>query len=75
MSKGKNQHVVPHSGKWAVVGAGNARATVVTETQREAIEVANQIATNQQSELLVHNRGGQIRERSSHGNDPPERKG
>ena len=26
---GKNQHVVPHEGDWAVKGAGNGKATVV----------------------------------------------
>ena len=34
----KNQHVVPHpDGGWQVKGEGNSRATVRTETQREAI--------------------------------------
>lgn len=75
MTKGKNQHVVPRNGQWAVVSEGAARATVVTETQRAAIDRATQIATHQHSELLVHNRAGQIRERSSYGHDPRSRKG
>lgn len=75
MTKGTNQHVVPHHGQWAVIGEGAARATVVTETQRAAIERATQIATHQHSEVLVHNRTGQIRERNSHGHDPRSRKG
>ena len=37
-SMGKNQHVVPHSGQWAVRGAGNSRVTRVCSTQREAQE-------------------------------------
>ena len=37
----KNQHVTPHkSGKWQVKGAGNSKATVVTNTQKEAIKIA-----------------------------------
>lgn len=36
----KNQHVVPHQGKWAVKGAGNERNTVITNTQQQAIEKA-----------------------------------
>lgn len=72
---GKNQHVVPHGGEWAVLGAGNSRVTAVHETQREAIEHARGIAQNQGSELLVHGRNGQIRERDSYGNDPFPPKG
>lgn len=40
MSKSKNQHVVKHDYGWAVKGAGNSRATKVTETQKEAIKIA-----------------------------------
>ena len=67
---GKNQHVVPHEGGWAVRGAGNERATSVHETQAAAIEAARGIAQNQPSELLIHGRNGQIRERDSFGGDP-----
>ncbi|MCE7058149.1 DUF2188 domain-containing protein [Algoriphagus sp. AGSA1] len=75
MSKGKNQHVVRHADGWAVRGAGNERVTRVTDTQRESIQIARQIAQNQQSELLIHGRNGQIRERDSFGNDPFPPKG
>ncbi|PTU50704.1 hypothetical protein DBB42_18735 [Pseudomonas plecoglossicida] len=73
MSK-KNQHVVPHDGGWAVRGEGNSKVTKEFETQREAIDYGRQIARNQESELLIHGRNGQIRERDSHGNDdfPPK---
>lgn len=67
---GKNQHVVTHPDGWAVKGEGNERATSVHSTQAEAIEAARAIARNQQSELLIHGRNGQIRERDSYGNDP-----
>ena len=67
---GKNQHVVPTDGEWGVRGAGNSRLTSVHENQTEAIEAAREIARNQQSELFVHGRNGQIRERNSYGNDP-----
>lgn len=70
MAKGKNQHVVPHANGWAVKSAGAERATKVVPTQREAIEVARQIAQNQQSEMLIHGTNGQIREKNSYGNDP-----
>lgn len=71
----RNQHVVPHDGSWAVKGAGSARATVVVDTQKEAIDRARNIARNQGAELLVHGRDGRIRERDSHGGDPSPPKG
>ena len=70
MSRGKNQHVVKHPDGWAVRGAGNSRATRVTETQGEAIDIAQDIARNQQSDTKVHGRDGRIRAGNSYGNDP-----
>lgn len=67
---GKNQHVVPHNNRWAVKGAGNDKATKVVDTQKEAIKIARDISKNQQSELIIHGRNGQIRDKDSHGNDP-----
>ena len=66
----KNQHVVPHKGGWAVKGAGNGKATVVEPTQKKEIEAARAIAINQQSEVVIHGRDGQIRAKDSYGNDP-----
>jgi len=70
MTKGKNQHVVPHQDGWAVKGAGNRKATVVTTTQKEAIKIAQDIAKNQGSDTKIHGRNGQIRAGNSYGNDP-----
>ena len=70
MSKGKNQHVVKHADGWAVKGAGNSKATKVTPTQAQAIEVAQDIARNQQSDTKVHGQNGKIRAGNSYGNDP-----
>lgn len=67
---GKNQHVVPHECGWAVQGAGNGRATSVHETQTAAITAAREIAQNNRSELFIHGRNGQIRERDTFGTDP-----
>lgn len=74
MAKGKNVHVVPHAAGWAVRGAGNERATKVASTQQQAINAGKRIAQNQSSELLIHGRNGQIRERNSYGSDecPPK---
>ena len=72
---GKNQHVTPKDGRWQVKGAGNSRATSLHQTQQQAISAAKDIAKNQKSELIIHNRVGQIRERNSYGNDPYPPKG
>lgn len=71
----KNQHVVPHKDGWAIKGEGNQKATSVHTTQQQAIDAARSIAQNKQSELLVHGRNGQIRERDSFGHDPFPPKG
>jgi hypothetical protein len=71
---GKNQHVTPSpGGGWQVKGAGNSKATKITNTQSEAIDIAKNIAKNQQSEMVIHNQQGRIREKNSYGNDsfPP----
>lgn len=71
-----NQHVTPHpDGGWQVKAAGASRATVRTDTQAEAINYGKQFAQKQSSELFIHNRQGQIRERNSYGNDPYPPKG
>ncbi len=76
MSGNKNQHVTPHkNGGWQVKGAGNTKATARTETQADAIRIARDIATNKGSEVVIHGRNGQIREKNSYGNDPYPPKG
>lgn len=75
MSPGKDQHIVPHSQGWAVQAESASKPTQVFRTQQEAIERGREIAINQQSELFIHNREGQIRERNSYGNDPHPPKG
>ena len=67
---GKNQHVVPTRGRWGIRGEGNSRLTSIFDRQSDAIAAARQISRNQSSELIIHGRNGQIRERDSYGNDP-----
>lgn len=68
---GKNQHVTPHpDGGWQVKGENNSRATARTSTQGEAIDIAREIARNQEAELVIHRPNGQIRDKDSYGNDP-----
>ncbi|VGO13384.1 hypothetical protein PDESU_01941 [Pontiella desulfatans] len=70
MARGKNQHVVKHSDGWAVKGAGNSKATAVTKTQAQAINIAQDIARNQHSDTKIHGTDGRIRAGNSYGNDP-----
>ena len=67
---GKNQHVVPHNGEWAVKGAGNSKVTETFRTQEGARQRAREIAINQSSEVVIHRPNGQIRDKDSYGNDP-----
>ena len=70
MAKGKNQHVVKHPNGWAVKGESNSKATMVTRTQAQAIEAAEDIARNQKSDTNIHGVDGKIRAGNSYGNDP-----
>ncbi len=68
---GKNQHVVPTpNGKWGVRGEGNSKITKETSTQTQAIDIARDIAKNQESEVVIHRKDGTIRDKDSYGKDP-----
>lgn len=71
----KNQHVLPASNRWAVKGESNNKYTRITQTQKEAIGIARTIAQKEQSELIIHGKKGQIRQKDSYGNDPFPPKG
>lgn len=68
----KSTHVVPNKekGGWDIKQSGGQRSSGHFDTQREAIDRARKISQNQRTELYVHNRKGQIREKDSHGKDP-----
>jgi uncharacterized protein YdaT len=68
---GKQQHVTPHpDGGWQVKGAGNEKATKITDTQKEAIDAAREIAKHQKTEVVIHGTDGRIRDKDSYGPDP-----
>lgn len=69
MSK-KNQHVVPHGKEWGVRGERNDRMTAITPTKTEADKIAREIARNQGTEVVIHDRHGVIRDKDSFGTDP-----
>ena len=66
----KNQWVIKYRNIWAVKGEGNTKVTKITKTQKEAIDIAREIAKNQKSELIIQNTEGKIRSKDSYGNDP-----
>jgi hypothetical protein len=72
----RNQHVVPLGNGWAVKGEGSKKFTVITETQKDAITVAKEIAKNNKSVLVVHGKDGKIKDKDSYGKDrnPPKEK-
>jgi hypothetical protein len=56
MAKGRNQHVVPRDGGWAVKPEGGQRASSIHGTQREAIDRGRKASRNQHSEFFVQDR-------------------
>jgi hypothetical protein len=72
---GKNVHIVSRPTGWAVKIAGAERAATIAPTQAAAAAIGRQMAINRGSELLIHGRNGQIREKNSYGNDPQSSKG
>lgn len=67
---GKNQWVSPRDDKWGVHGEGNSKDTKLFDRKSDAIDYAKTIAKNQQSELIIQKRSGQIQSKDSYGNDP-----
>ena len=73
------RHVVPNStGGWDVVKPDSTRASAHFGTQKEAIDRAREILTNDGGgELRIHGENGQIRQSDTvgNGNDPYPPKG
>lgn len=67
---GKNIHVTPRDGDWAVKREGADRASSIHPTQGDAIDAGRELAINNRSELVIHGRDGKIRDKDSFGNDP-----
>lgn len=67
----KSIHVTHRAdGSWAVIGEGDTRASSLHSTQRDAIDSGRQIAMNNASELVIHDRQNRIRDKDSFGYDP-----
>jgi hypothetical protein len=61
---------VPVGKDWGVRGEGNKRLTIVIPTKAEAEKAGREIARNQGTELIIHDKHGVIRDKDSYGNDP-----
>ena len=66
----KNYHVTRRETGYAVVGAGNQRASSVHRTQGEAIAAGRPLARKAGGELRIHGADNKIRESWSYGSDP-----
>ncbi|WP_412776580.1 DUF2188 domain-containing protein [Thalassospira lucentensis] len=77
MAKGPDtHHVVPNpDGGWDVKRGGGDRASSHHDTKQDAVDRARQVSRNQETELRIHNKNGQIGSSDSHGNDPHPPKG
>jgi hypothetical protein len=61
------QYVLPLGGNgWVVKNNKAAKFTVITDSKREAISIARNIAKNKQIELVVHERDGSIELRENY---------
>ena len=63
-------HVVLQGDGWALEVAGDKRESF--DTQDEAIRRGRELAEQEQGELVIHGQDGRIREKDSHGHDPPD---
>ncbi len=64
-------HVVPEDGDGWLVRRGNERHPIGSfSTQDQAVREGRRVASEEEAELVVHGRDGQIRQKDSHGNDP-----
>jgi hypothetical protein len=70
MSKSRNQHVVRHNDSWAVRAEGSQKVSKEFDIKADAVNWGRKVAQNQQSELFIHGKNGQIQDRDSYGNDP-----
>ncbi|MEN9920495.1 MAG: hypothetical protein RL538_388 [Candidatus Parcubacteria bacterium] len=71
----KNIHVTKHEEGWQAKEAGSKNPMATFSKQSDAINFGTSFAKLNGTELFVHGRNGQIRERNSFGNDPFPPKG
>jgi len=70
MPKRDTHRVIPHQDGWQVKRDGDQRPSHVTETKKEAEQLARAISRHQGTELQIHGQGMKIQRSDSHGRDP-----
>lgn len=68
-------HVKKQGDEWTVAHEGRRRPESKHRTQAGAVKAGRRVAKREQTELVVHGRGGRIRDRFSYGRDPRGSKG
>lgn len=69
-------HIVPNpKGGWDVKRSGSIKSSAHFETKAEAVRGGRTISQNQNTEMFIHGKNGQIQSRDSHGSDPFPPKG
>jgi hypothetical protein len=63
-SSADNAHVITSNGNWALVKAGNKRATAVFTTKEEAVEGARQyVKSGNAKSVVIHKEDGSVERR------------
>ncbi len=77
MSTRKTYHVTQNpDGTWKGKARGAERASTVGDTKAEVMSRTIEIAKNQQdSQVIIHKKDGEIQEERTYGNDPYPPKG
>ncbi len=73
----RNEHhvVANREGGWDVKMNNSKEQAMHFDTKAEAVTHARKLSIAAKSELIIHNKNGQIAKRDSHGNDPRSSKG
>jgi len=67
----KQTHVVPNpTGGWDVKQSGAKRSSGHFDKKQEAVDRGRELSNKQDTELVIHNKDGQIGKKDSNGNDP-----
>jgi hypothetical protein len=56
----KIQYVIPVGNGWAVKAAGSIKFTIITDSKKEAVSVAKDIAKRDESALIIYGKDGRI---------------
>jgi hypothetical protein len=69
---GRNVHVTHDKANkvWDVKEEGSKKPISSHDTQGAAIDAGRPVARRNESELVIHNRDNQIRDKDSYGSDP-----